>query len=85
MLKITFDVEYGIVTSKSLEEAINNNTIDVECNNILKRSNWVELWESKVDYIESQINELGTKYSRLNIYVNYFCLYLLNGEKNKEG
>lgn len=24
MLKITFDVEYGIVTSKSLEEAINN-------------------------------------------------------------
>ena len=51
---------------------INNNTIDVECNNILKRSNWVELWESKVDYIESQINELGTKYSRLNIYVNYY-------------
>ena len=24
MLKITFDVEYGIMTNKSLEEAINN-------------------------------------------------------------
>lgn len=51
---------------------INNNTIGLECNNVLNRYNWISLWESKVDYIENQINEVGKKYPNLCTYVNYY-------------
>lgn len=38
----------------------------------LNRSNWYELWTSKVDYIEYQYNQLGKKYPIINESINYY-------------
>ena len=51
---------------------INNNTINIVCPLGLKRDNWVSLWEAKVDYFESQINEVGRKYKNICNYLNYY-------------
>lgn len=51
---------------------INNNSIIKEVNSILNRNNWVTLWEIKNDFFESQINEIGTKYSHLCNIANYY-------------
>ncbi len=51
---------------------INNNSISIECDKILDRFDWVTLWETKNDYFESQINEIGKKYPNLCGYANYY-------------
>lgn len=51
---------------------INNNSINIKKNNALLRTNWTNLWESKIDYFESQINEIGKKYPNLCNYANYY-------------
>ena len=51
---------------------INNNSIGIECEKILNRYDWVTLWETKNDYFESQINEIGKKYPNLCNYANYY-------------
>lgn len=51
---------------------INNDSINIESDNILSRNDWVNLWEIKIDYIESQINEVGKKYPNLSNYANYY-------------
>lgn len=51
---------------------INNNSINIECDNVIKRHDWVVLWETKNDYFEAQINEIGKKYPNLCNYANYY-------------
>lgn len=51
---------------------INNNSIGIECEKILNRYDWANLWETKNDYFESQINEIGKKYPNLCNYANYY-------------
>ena len=51
---------------------INNNSTNIEKNNILQRTDWTDLWEAKIDYFESQINEIGKKYPNLCNYANYY-------------
>lgn len=61
---------------------LNNTSINIKCSELLNRMNWVSLWESKNDYIESQLQEINKKYNNLTKYVNYYigisenaCLY----------
>lgn len=51
---------------------INNSSFLVEYDNVLDRHNWIKLWETKNDYFEQQINELGKKYPNLCTYANYY-------------
>lgn len=51
---------------------INNSSFLIKYDNILDRHNWIKLWETKNDYFEQQINELGKKYPNLCTYANYY-------------
>ncbi len=51
---------------------INNNSINIECDKVINRNDWVTLWEMKNDYFEAQINEIGKKYPNLCNYANYY-------------
>ena len=51
---------------------INNSSFLMKYDNILDRHNWIKLWETKNDYFEQQINELGKKYPNLCTYANYY-------------
>lgn len=51
---------------------INNGTMNVECDKILDRYDWITLWETKNDYFEAQINEVGKRYPHVSTYVNYY-------------
>lgn len=51
---------------------INNNSILIECDKVLNRTDWVTLWETKNDYFETQINEIGRRYPNLCTYANYY-------------
>ena len=51
---------------------INNSSINIDCEKILDRFDWVNLWETKNDYFESQISEIGVKYPNLSNYANYY-------------
>ena len=51
---------------------INNSSINIECDKIISRYDWVTLWETKNDYFEAQINEIGKKYPNLCNYANYY-------------
>ena len=51
---------------------INNNTVNVECDKIINRQDWVSLWEAKNDYFEAQVNEIGKKYPYLCTCANYY-------------
>ncbi len=51
---------------------INNNSINMECDKIIGRYDWITLWETKNDYFEAQINEIGQKYPNLCNFANYY-------------
>ena len=51
---------------------INNNSVGIECEKLLNRYDWTSLWETKNDYFEAQINEIGKKYPNLCSYANYY-------------
>lgn len=40
--------------------------------NKLNRSNWINMWENKIDFFESFISQNANKYSMFNKYINYF-------------
>ena len=70
---------------------INNSSINIDPNKALLRNNWVNLWESKNDYLEAQINEIGKKYKELSLYANYYIglaenaiMYAKNAFMNNE-
>ena len=50
----------------------NNSCSNINTDEIIMRNNWSDLWESKNDYIESQINEIGKKYPDVCNYANYY-------------
>lgn len=51
---------------------INNSSINIECEKVISRYDWLTLWETKNDYFEAQINEIGQKYPNLCNYANYY-------------
>ncbi|MEG2351469.1 MAG: hypothetical protein RSA10_02995 [Bacilli bacterium] len=51
---------------------INNNSINIECDKILSRYDWTTLWETKNDYFEEQISEIGKKYPSLCDSLSYY-------------
>lgn len=51
---------------------INNNSIGINFDNKLERYDWVSLWETKNDYFEAQINEVGRRFPHISIYINYY-------------
>lgn len=57
---------------------INNSSFLMEYDNVLDRHNWIVLWETKNDYFEQQINELGKKYPNLCTYANYYIGFAEN-------
>lgn len=46
--------------------------IPINYKNYNLRASWNELWEKKIDYLESQINEMGKKFPILVESFNYF-------------
>lgn len=52
--------------------SVNIKTQGIECDRMLNRDDWVNLWEIKNDYVEYQLFELGKKYPYLSDYVNYY-------------
>ena len=60
------------VSNQNIQSSINNNSINIECDNVINRNDWVTLWEIKNDYFEAQINEIGKKYPNLCNYANYY-------------
>jgi spore coat protein YutH len=51
---------------------ITTNTRMIYYNKLLDVSDWVNLWSNKIDYIEYQINQLGTKYPNISDSISYF-------------
>ncbi len=52
---------------------LENNTPVIKNNSSLYRSNWIDLWEKKNDYIEYQISQFGMNYP---IIVEHFAYYI---------
>ena len=70
LMEIFVNKNAGITLSEICH--INNNSINVKCDNIIARYDWVNLWETKNDYLETQINEIGKKYPNLCTFANYY-------------
>ena len=51
---------------------IQNNTINIKCDNRLFRNNWIRMWEIKMDYYEKNINNNLKKYPLLNKSIHYY-------------
>lgn len=49
-----------------------NQIVEKSKYSILDRSNWYELWTSKVDYIEYQVSQLGKNYPLIRKSINYY-------------
>ena len=70
LMEIFVNKNAGITLSEICH--INNNSINIKCDNIIARYDWVNLWETKNDYLETQINEIGKKYPNLCTFANYY-------------
>lgn len=51
---------------------IQNNTNNMVSFKEINRNDWVSLWQLKIDYYESQINEISKKYSLIGNTINYY-------------
>ncbi len=87
LLKINININ-SLINTYDLYSFINK-TIDLKTDDILDRTNWVTLWESKNDYYENQLEELIGNYKIINSYLNYYIglaenaiLYLKNNFNN---
>lgn len=71
---VLMELFINIEAKVSLPEVcyINNNTINLTYEKILGRSSWITLWETKNDYFEALINEIGKKFPNLCTYANYY-------------
>lgn len=71
---VLMELFINIEAKVSLPEVcyINNNTINLTYEKILDRSSWITLWETKNDYFEALINEIGKKFPNLCTYANYY-------------
>lgn len=48
------------------------NNANIKINKILDRSDWVNLWSTKIDYFEYQINQIGKKCPIICEYFSYY-------------
>lgn len=46
--------------------------IDITRFSILRRDNWQELWENKIDYLEYQVSQFGKKYPLIRESFSYY-------------
>lgn len=69
-------LEYFVNLNKkiTLEELkyINDNSINLKCDEVLYRTDWINLWKIKNDYFETQINEISRNFPIVCSYVNYY-------------
>ena len=70
LMKIQFNIN-GLIDVNDIYD-INIKTIGISVDKALYRNNWKKLWESKNDYIENQITEIGNKYPVIYNYLNYY-------------
>ena len=68
LLKINTNIKNKI----SINELNNFKKLYYIPDNKLTRGNWNILWSNKIDYIETQINEIKTKYPILTNSIDYF-------------
>ena len=66
-----------LITSNNQKENITINDIErmSQINittKVLDRTNWYQMWQSKVDYIEYQMSQFGKKYKYINNSFNYY-------------
>lgn len=71
---ILMEIYINVNKQINIEEVsfINNSSININCDKVLQRQNWVSLWETKNDYFEAQITEIEKKYLTLCSYANYY-------------
>lgn len=55
-----------------ITDVIRNMRTYVKKNSILNRTNWGELWENKVDYLEYQVSELSTTHKIVRSSFSYY-------------
>lgn len=60
-------------------EFFSNITNLFEYSELLKRNNWSLLWESKIDYFEYQMSQLGKKHYIIRDSFNYYIGFVENG------
>ena len=51
---------------------LSRNTVQVKVNKVLNRTDWVKLWEDKMDYFEYQMSQIGKRYPLINESFSYF-------------
>ena len=51
---------------------LQNNTMNVSNDKKIYRTDWIKMWELKIDYYDSKTNELSNKYSLLNETLDYY-------------
>lgn len=60
-------------------ESLSNFSINVIDNEKLRRDNWANMWEEKMDYFEYQVNQFGKKYPNIRDSFCYFEGLVENG------
>ena len=68
---VLLKTEYPLHKEIDLRDIIYNQKV-VQNYKVLNRTNYEELWSSKVDYLEYQINELGLNYKIIKNSYNYY-------------
>ena len=51
---------------------LQNNTIDISNDKKIYRTDWIKMWEDKIDYYENQINEISRKYKKMSETIDYY-------------
>lgn len=74
------NVPYVLLKDNTINKRINmndilylqNNSINIYNDKLLFRSNWITLWEIKIDYYESRLKEMDNKYPLLSNTLDYY-------------
>ena len=80
ILTMVNNTPYVLIKDNTISKSINmndilylqNNSLNISNDKLLLRNNWISLWELKIDYYESKINEINNKSilcSTLNYYI----------------
>ena len=63
---------YILIKKKSLKKYINTNRMIMRKTKFLDKSNWISLWENKIDYIETIYKNIKGKYIIIDESIDYF-------------
>ncbi len=80
LLSLVNDVPYVLLKTYIINDRVVNlndliyfSRVGIVSNyNKLKRDDWFNLWTKKIDYLEYQVNQFGTKYPLINEGFSYF-------------